>query len=41
MLCDSGFKPDFESTPEKVRPFIEVDIDRWTPLVNSLELKLD
>ena len=41
MLVESGFQPDADSTPEKFRRFIEEDLARWAPLVESMNLKID
>jgi tripartite-type tricarboxylate transporter receptor subunit TctC len=41
MLIASGFQPDTHSTPEKFRRFIEEDLIRWAPLINSMGLKID
>lgn len=41
LLIDSGFEPDVDSSPEKFRRLIEDDIARWTPLVESIGLKLE
>jgi tripartite-type tricarboxylate transporter receptor subunit TctC len=41
FLIESGFEPDFDSTPDKFRRFIEDDIARWTPIVKAIGLKLD
>jgi len=41
LLIEQGFEPDVDSSPEKFRRLIEDDIARWTPLVQSIGLKLD
>jgi tripartite-type tricarboxylate transporter receptor subunit TctC len=41
FLIESGFEPDFDSTPDKFRRFIEDDIARLTPIVKAIGLRLD
>src|SRR5689334_25329693 len=31
-LLDAGYRPDPESTPEKVQQYIQYDLERWEPL---------
>jgi tripartite-type tricarboxylate transporter receptor subunit TctC len=40
-LIDAGYRPDPTSTPEKVREYIQYDLERWGPLVKDIGLKLD
>jgi tripartite-type tricarboxylate transporter receptor subunit TctC len=40
-LLDAGFRPDAESTPEKVQQYIQYDLERWRPLIKDIGLKLD
>jgi tripartite-type tricarboxylate transporter receptor subunit TctC len=40
-LLDAGFRPDAESTPEKLQQYIQYDLERWGPLVKDIGLKLD
>lgn len=40
-LIDAGYRPDAESTPEKVQQYIRYDLDRWGPLIKSIGLKVD
>jgi tripartite-type tricarboxylate transporter receptor subunit TctC len=41
LLTESGFEPDFDSSPEKFRHALERDIARWTPVVKAIGLKID
>jgi tripartite-type tricarboxylate transporter receptor subunit TctC len=41
LLTESGFEPDFDSSPEKFRRSLERDIARWTPVVKAIGLKID
>ena len=41
LLTESGFEPDFDSSPEKFRRALERDIARWTPVVKAIGLKID
>jgi len=41
MLVETGFEPDVDSDPEKLRQLIREDIARWAPLVASMGLKID
>jgi len=40
-LIDSGFEASADTTPEKFRRRLEADVRFWTPLVESLALKID
>jgi tripartite-type tricarboxylate transporter receptor subunit TctC len=40
-LIDAGYRPDPDSTPEKVQQYIRYDLERWGPLVKDIGLKLD
>jgi len=40
-LVDAGYRPDPESTPEKVQEYIRYDLERWGPLIKQIGLKLD
>jgi len=40
-FVSSGFDPYPDSTPEKTQQFVEAEINRWTPIIKSLGLKLD
>jgi tripartite-type tricarboxylate transporter receptor subunit TctC len=40
-FVSAGFDPYRDSTPEKTREFVEAEINRWTPIIKSLGLKLD
>ena len=41
MLMESGFEPDVDSSPIKLRHLIEAEISRWTPIVVAIGLKID
>jgi tripartite-type tricarboxylate transporter receptor subunit TctC len=41
MLIETGFEPDIDSNPDKLRRLIDEDITRWTPLVRAIGLKID
>lgn len=40
-LIDAGYRPDADSTPEKVQQYIRYDLERWGPLIKDIGLKLD
>ena len=40
-LLNAGYRPDAESTSEKLQEYIRYDLDRWAPLIKQLGLKLD
>jgi tripartite-type tricarboxylate transporter receptor subunit TctC len=40
-LIDAGYRPDPESTPEKVQQYIRQDLERWGPLIKDIGLKVD
>jgi tripartite-type tricarboxylate transporter receptor subunit TctC len=37
----AGFEPFADTSPAKTREFVEQEIARWTPLIKSLDLKLE
>jgi tripartite-type tricarboxylate transporter receptor subunit TctC len=41
MLVESGFEPDVDSSPEKLRSLIEAEIVKWTPIVAAIGIKID
>ena len=41
MLMDTGFEPDINSSPEKLRRLIEAEIAKWTPIVAAIGIKID
>jgi tripartite-type tricarboxylate transporter receptor subunit TctC len=41
FLREAGYEPDLDSTPEKFRRTLELDIAFWAPIVSSLGLKID
>src|SRR5262245_7960962 len=41
MLTDAGIEPTLDSTPEKFRRSLAVDVALWTPTVKALGLKID
>ena len=41
MLVETGFEPDIDSSPEIFRRRIEAEIAKWTPIVQSLGIKID
>ena len=41
MFDTSGFKPDFDSTPEKTQKLLDDEIAYWTPVIRAIGLKLD
>jgi hypothetical protein len=40
-LLNAGYRPDADSTSERLQGYIRYDLDRWTPLIKQLGLKLD
>jgi tripartite-type tricarboxylate transporter receptor subunit TctC len=40
-LVETGFTPDLDSSPTKFRRLIKDEIAKWTPIVRSLDIKLD
>jgi hypothetical protein len=40
-LIETGFVPDLESSPAKLRRLIEDEIVKWTPIVRALDVKID
>jgi len=41
MLVESGFEPDVDSSPVKLRNLIEADIAKWTPIVAAVGIRID
>jgi tripartite-type tricarboxylate transporter receptor subunit TctC len=41
MLIVSGFEPHIDSGPEKARRFLDEEIQRWTPIIKAIGLRLD
>jgi tripartite-type tricarboxylate transporter receptor subunit TctC len=41
MLVETGFDPDIDSSPKKFKRLIEDEITKWTPIVKSLNIKID
>jgi tripartite-type tricarboxylate transporter receptor subunit TctC len=41
MLIESGFEPDIDSSPDKLRLLMKDEIARWTPVVKAIGIKLD
>jgi tripartite-type tricarboxylate transporter receptor subunit TctC len=41
MLIETGFEPDADSSPEKLRRRIEAEIAKWTPVVQALGIRID
>jgi tripartite-type tricarboxylate transporter receptor subunit TctC len=41
MLVATGFEPDTDSSPMKLRRLIEDEIAKWTPIVAALGIKID
>jgi tripartite-type tricarboxylate transporter receptor subunit TctC len=41
MLVESGFEPDVDSSPEKLRRLIEAEIAKWTPIVAASGIRID
>jgi tripartite-type tricarboxylate transporter receptor subunit TctC len=41
MLLEAGVEPDVDSTPDKFRHALEVDIAHWTPVINTMGFKID
>jgi tripartite-type tricarboxylate transporter receptor subunit TctC len=41
LLVESGFEPDIDSSPEKLRRLIEAEIVKWTPIVATIGIKID
>ena len=40
-MLNAGYRPDANSTSEKLQGYIRDDLDRWAPLIKQLGLKLD
>ena len=40
-MQDAGFGLDVDSTPEKLRQYINSDLERWKPLIKELGIKID
>jgi tripartite-type tricarboxylate transporter receptor subunit TctC len=41
MLVETGFEPDVDSSPEKFGRRIEAEIEKWTPIVQELGIRID
>jgi tripartite-type tricarboxylate transporter receptor subunit TctC len=41
MLIETGFEPDINSSPKTFRRRIEAEIVKWTPIVQTLGIKID
>ena len=41
MLIETGFEPDVDSSPEIFRRRIAAEIAKWTPIVQTLGIKID
>jgi hypothetical protein len=41
MLIDAGIEPTLDTNPEKFRRSLAADIALWTPIVETLGLKID
>jgi len=41
MLVESGFEPDVDSSPVKLRNLIEAEIAKWTPIVAAVGIRID
>jgi tripartite-type tricarboxylate transporter receptor subunit TctC len=41
MLIDAGIEPTLDSNPEKFRRSLAADVALWTPVVETLGLKID
>ena len=41
MLVESGFEPDVDSSPLKLRKLIEAEIAKWTPIVAAVGIRID
>ena len=40
-LLNAGYRPDPNSSSEKMQEYIRSDLSRWEPLIKELGLKLD
>jgi tripartite-type tricarboxylate transporter receptor subunit TctC len=40
-LVDAGMEPTLDSNPDKLRQILAADVALWTPVVKTLELKID
>jgi tripartite-type tricarboxylate transporter receptor subunit TctC len=40
-MLNAGYRPDADSTSEKLQGYIRDDLDRWAPLIKQIGLKLD
>ena len=40
-LLNAGYRPDPNSSSEKLQEYIRYDLGRWAPLIKQLGLKLD
>jgi hypothetical protein len=41
MLIDAGIEPTFDSNSEQFRRSLAADVALWTPIVETLGLKID
>ena len=41
LFAASAFEPDLDSSPEKTRRQLEHEIEKWTPVIKAIGLKLD
>ena len=41
LLVESGFEPDVDSSPLKLRKLIEAEIAKWTPIVAAVGIRID
>jgi tripartite-type tricarboxylate transporter receptor subunit TctC len=41
LFATSAFEPDLDSSPEKTRLQLEHEIEKWTPVIKAIGLKLD
>src|SRR5215472_12468790 len=41
MLVESGFEPDVDSSPAKLRKLIDAEIAKWTPIVAAIGIRID
>jgi tripartite-type tricarboxylate transporter receptor subunit TctC len=40
-LLNAGYRPDLNSSSEKMQEYIRSDLSGWEPLIKELGLKLD
>jgi hypothetical protein len=41
MFIEQAVEPQFDWTAEKFQRFLAEDIDRWTPVVKAIGVRLD